>query len=70
MLMREILVGERSVVVDTRAPRTIGIQKIPALDHEAFYHAVELGRLVALRFGGDAVLPSAELAEVLGRARD
>ena len=57
--------------IDARAPRAIAVDKIPSLDHEVLDHAVELAALVALRAAQVVLgLAGAELAEVLGGARD
>ena len=57
--------------IDRRTPRAIPINKISSLNHEILDHAVELRALVALR-AAEVVfrLAGAELAEVLGGARD
>ena len=57
--------------INTRAPRPIAIHKISSLDHEILDHTVELAALVALRAAQVVLgLAGAELAEVLGGARD
>ena len=57
--------------INARATRTIAIHKIPSLDHEVLDHAVELAALVPLRAAQVVFrLAGAELAEVLGGARD
>ena len=57
--------------INARATRTIAIHKIPSLDHEVLDHAVELAALVPLRAAQVIFrLAGAELAEVLGGARD
>lgn len=57
--------------INTRTPRPIAIDKITSLDHKVFNNTVELAALVALRAAQVVLgLAGAELAEVLGGARD
>jgi len=57
--------------INARAPRSIAVYEVTSLDHEIFDHAVELAALVALRAAQVVLgLAGAELAEVLGGARD
>lgn len=65
MLQLKILIGKIRRAVNTRTARAIAVQKVSALEHEVFDHAVELRALVAQRLSQVVFgLARAELAEV------
>lgn len=67
----KILIRKSLRAIDTRAPRTISVQKITTLDHKLLDYAVELRAFVPLRPAQMVLrLACAELAEVLGGSGD
>lgn len=70
MLQRKVLISEFRSAIDTRAARSVAVQKVPALEHEVLDHSVEFAVLVALRPArGTIRLARAELSEILCCAR-
>ena len=71
MLQFKTLVLETLRSIDTRAARSISIQKVTTLNHEVLDHPVEPTALVALRPSEMVLgLASAVLAKVFCRARN
>lgn len=71
MHKREIFIRKRLSSIHARAARSIAVQEVSPLNHEILDDTVEFGALVAL--GAAEVvfrLAGAELAEILGGARD
>lgn len=67
MLQDKILILESTASVDASLARTVAVEKITALDHEALDYAVETGVFVALGLAlGVFGLAGAELAEIFG----